>query len=405
VPFPDIEREICQSFVDSILAEDHTPRYYHYHSSFVEARKHFEEYPEEYEGQSLIQIRDKFKIKGSVAHDLSAMPKGHPLRNVSDYAWYNNNYWVDLFPKLVLRVLRNVKFMQDIDFLKKNWETLKFGFDFLQTLDIDGDGIPEGNPHEVKNTFDNLTLFGVDSYDATTYMAGCRALSIMADMMDDASAKEKFEASFEKADEAFEKLWREHRNKKGITLQYYVTCYDPVTKKMNKDVWTNQLDALWYLIAIGEESFIPPDKAKKILKTIYRNNKTYMGWAMCRTENGAAVESEQGQDVYTTSNYVFAQLLDYYGLVKESKEVYKAMDKVIFKYANTLISPDNLRAELEQEEGESAPGPHYIVAAYPRPGAVLTQIVLQHVKELQEKTGSEKIDSKPLKSFITDLMK
>ena len=57
------------------------------------------------------------------------MPKGHPLRNVSDYAWYNNNYWVDLFPKLVMRVLRNVKFTGDIDFLKQNWETLKFGLD------------------------------------------------------------------------------------------------------------------------------------------------------------------------------------------------------------------------------------------------------------------------------------
>ncbi|HVO75633.1 MAG TPA: GH116 family glycosyl hydrolase, partial [Ignavibacteriaceae bacterium] len=405
VLFPNIEKEICQRFVDSILAEDITPRYYHYHSSFVEARKHFQEHPEEYEGKSLIQIRDTFKIKGSVAHDLSAMRIGHPLRNVSDYAWYNNNYWVDLFPKLVMRVLRNVKFMEDMDFLKKNWETLKFGFDFLQTLDIDGDGIPEGNPHEVKNTFDNLTLFGVDSYDATTYMAGCRAMSIMADMMGDSSAKEKFQASFEKADQAFEKLWREHKNKKGLNLQYYVTCYDPVTKKMNKDVWTNQLDALWYLIAIGEESFIPADKAKKILKTIFKNNKTYMGWAMCRTENGGPVESEQGQDVYTTSNYVFAQLLDYYGLSKESKEVYKAMDKVIFQYANSLISPDNLRAELEQEEGESAPGPHYIVAAYPRPGAVFTQIVMQYVKELEEKTASKKIDSKYLKSFLTDLMK
>lgn len=403
--FPNIEREICQSFVDSILAEDPAPRYYHYHSSFVEARKHFQENPEEYEGQSLIQIRDKFKIKGSVAHDLSAMPKGHPLRNVSDYAWYNNNYWVDLFPKLVLRVLRNVKFMEDMDFLRKNWETLKFGFEYLQTLDIDGDGIPEGNPHEVKNTFDNLTLFGVDSYDATTYMAGCHAMSIMADMMGDASAKEKFQACFEKADKAFEKLWRVHKNKKGTNLQYYVTCFDPITKKMNKDVWTNQLDALWYLIAIGEESFIPADKAKKILKTIYKNNKTYMGWAMCRTENGGTVESEQGQDVYTTSNYVFAQLLDYYGLTKESKEVYKAMDKVIFQYANSLISPDNLRAELEQEEGESAPGPHYIVAAYPRPGAVFTQIVLQYIKELQKKTNCKKIDSKYLKSFITDLVK
>ena len=130
-----------------------------------------------------------------------------------------------------------------------------------------------------------------------------------------------------------------------------------------------------------------------------------MGWAMCRTEDGGKVESEQGQDVYTTSNYVFAQLLDYYGLTRESKSVYKAMDKVIFQYANSLISPDNLRAELEQEEGESAPGPHYIVAAYPRPGAVMTQIVMQHVKELQEKTRSKKISSKQLKSFIKDLMK
>ena len=98
--FPQVEEELCQSFVDSILAEDPTPRFYHFHSSFVEARKHFAEHPEEYEGESLTQIRDAFKVKGSVAHDVGAMPKGHALRNVSDYAWYNNNYWVDLFPKL-----------------------------------------------------------------------------------------------------------------------------------------------------------------------------------------------------------------------------------------------------------------------------------------------------------------
>jgi uncharacterized protein (DUF608 family) len=401
--FPEIEREICQRFVDSILAEDLTPRFYHYHSSFIEARKHFQEHPEEYEGKSLVQIRDAFKIKGSVAHDLCAMPKGHALRNVSDYAWYNNNYWVDLFPKLALRVLRNVKFLEDPDFLKKNWQTLKFGFEFLQTLDVDGDGIPEGNHHEVKNTFDNLTLFGVDSYDATTFMAGCKAMSIMADMMKDEPAKDKYEACYEKASSAFEKLWREAKNKKGAKLQYYVTCYDPVTRKMNKDVWTNQLDALWYMIAIGEEPFISDDRAKKILKTIYKNNKTRMGWAMCRTENGEAVESEQGQDVYTTSNYVFAQLLDYYGLAKESKEVYKAMDRVIFQYGNTLISPDNLRAEMEKEAGETTKGPHYIVAAYPRPGAIFTHIVIQFIKELQQESGAIKIESRQLNSFVKTL--
>jgi len=403
VLFPNIEKEICQRFIDSILAEDLTPRFYHYHSSFVEARKHFQEYPEQYEGRSLIQIRDAFKIKGSVAHDLCALPKGHALRNVSDYAWYNNNYWVDLFPKLATRVLRNVKFMGDQEFLKNNWQTLKFGFDFLQKHDLDGDGIPEGNHNEVKNTFDNLTLFGLDSYDATTFMAGCQSMKIMAGIMKDEPAKKQYEDSFEKASAAFEKLWREKKNKRGTKLLYYVTCYDPATKKTNTDVWTNQLDALWYMIAIGEEPFISEDRAKKILSTIYKNNRTTMGWAMCRTENGEAVESEQGQDVYTTSNYVFAQLLDYYGMVKESKEVYKAMDKVVFQYANSLITPDNLRAEMEKEAGELTKGPHYIVAAYPRPGAVLTQIVIQHIKELQKQTGKTKIDSKQLNSFVSDL--
>ncbi len=403
--FPHIEEELCQSFVNSILAEDTTERFYHLHASFTEARQHFEAYPEEYEDISLTQIRDAFKVKGSVAHDLGALPKGHALRNVSDYAWYNNNYWVDLFPKLATRVLRNVKFTGNIDFLKKNWAVLKFGFEYLEGLDVDGDGIPEGNPNEVKNTFDNLTLFGVDAYDVTIFMAGCRAMIRLAEMMKDEPAKKLYETIFEKASAILEKLWRDIKNNSDHRLQYYITCYDPVSGKTNPDVWINQLDALWSLIAMGEEPFIPADRAREILKTIYRNNRTLMGWAMCRTEDGGPVESEQGQDIYTTSNYVFAQLLDYYGLTEESKEVYKAMDKVIFQHANSLISPDNLRAELEQEAGESAPGPHYIVAAYPRPGAILTQIVIQHIKELQEQTGTTQIDSKELKSFTTNLMK
>jgi len=403
--FPDIEKELCQRFIDSILAEDLTERYYHLHSSFVEARKHFQDYPEEYEGLSLTQIKGPTKIKGSVAHDVGMMSKGNALRNVSDYAWYNDNYWVDLFPKLATRVLRNVKFTGNIDFLKKNWKTLKFGFEHLKVHDIDGDGIPEGNPGEVKNTFDNLVLFGVDAYDATIFMAGCRAMIRLAELMKDESAKKQYEESFEKASAEFEKLWTDKKNSKGKRLQYYITCYDPVTGKTNTDVWTNQLDALWALIAMGEEPFISDDRAKKILKTIYNNNRTTMGWAMCRTEDGQAVESEQGQDVYTTSNYVFAQLLDYYGLVKESKEVYKAMDKVVFQHANSLITPDNLRAELEKEEGELTEGPRYIVAAYPRPGAILTQIVIQYVKELQKRTDTKKIDSKQLNSFVKTLMK
>ncbi|HLX96855.1 MAG TPA: GH116 family glycosyl hydrolase [Verrucomicrobiae bacterium] len=402
--FPRVEKDLCQGFVDSILAEDPTPRFYHQHASFIEARKHYLEHPEEYEGVSMTQIRDAFKTKGSVAHDLGAMPKGHPLRNVSDYAWYNNNYWVDLFPKLMMRVLRNVKFTGDIDFLRQNWKTLKFGLESLLQLDFDDDGLPEGYPDEVKNTFDNLVLFGADAYDATQFLGGCQAMIKMAQMLKDKEGEAHIKKVFNKGWNSFEQLWRDGKNQRGEKLQYYVTCYDPKTGNKNTDVWTNQLDALWYLISIGEEPFIPEDRARQILKTIYRNNRSFMGWAMCKTENGKPVESDQGKDVYTTSNYVLAQLLDYYGMVKESKDVYQHMDRVVFDYGNSMITADNLRAELEKEMGESKPGPHYIVAAYPRPGAVWTHLVMNHVKDLQAKTKSGTIESKDLMPFFPGLL-
>jgi len=403
--FPRVEKDLCQGFIDSILAEDPTLRFYHHHASSVEARKHFQEHPEAYEGGSLTQIRDAFKTLGSVAHDLGAMPKGHPLRNVSDYAWYNNNYWVDLFPKLMMRVLRNVKFTGDIDFLKENWNTLKFGLEALLKLDFDDDGIPEGYPDEVKNTFDNLVLFGADAYDATQFLGGCQAMIKMARMLKDKAGEAHIQKVFDKGWNSLEKLWRDGKNKKGEKLQYYITCFDPESGNANTDVWTNQLDALWYLISIGEEPFIPEDRVKKILKTIYRNNRSFMGWAMCKTEDGKPVKSDQGKDVYTTSNYVFAELLDYYGMFKESKEVYKHMDRVVFDYANSMITPDNLRAEMEKEAGESAPGPHYIVAAYPRPGAVWTHLVMNHVKDMQGARKSRTVESQDLMPFFPELLK
>ena len=263
----------------------------------------------------------------------------------------------------------------------------------------------EGYPEEVKNTFDNLVLFGADAYDATQFLGGCQALIKLADIVGDQAGKDRIQQAFDKGWKALESLWRDGKNKKGEKLQYYITCFDPETGKKNTDVWTNQLDSLWYLLAIGEEPLIPEDRVKKILKTIYRTNKSFMGWAMCKTENGKPVESDQGKDVYTTSNYVFAQLLDYYGLTKESKEVYKHMDRVIFDYANSMITPDNLRAELEIEAGESVPGPHYIVAAYPRPGAIWSHLVLNRIKAIQEKTKSKTVDSKDLIPLFSELLK
>jgi uncharacterized protein (DUF608 family) len=238
-------------------------------------------------------------------------------------------------------------------------------------------------------------------------------MSKMAEIMKDSAAKKEYDEIFEKSFVIYEKLWIDlprrsvfgkagKKTKRG-RMQYYATCMDLETGKENTDVWTNQLDGLWYLIAMGEEPFIPAEKARQILKTIYMNNRNPLGWATARTQTGKPVESDQGKDVWIASNYVLAQLLDYYGLAKESKEVYKVMDKVVFQHANSLITPESVRPTFEKEAGESKPGPHYIVCGYTRPGAIFMQLLIQFVKEQQQRSGTIIIGSKQLIAFLASI--
>jgi len=382
--FPEIEKRICQSFIDSINVDNPEMSFYHMHTS-VEAQQEFYANRKDYEGKSMTHIHDKRKVPGSVFHDLGAMTRGNPLREgLSEYDWYNTNYWNDLFPKLALRVLRNAKFMGDKEFVKNNWEKMQKGFEFLMTLDHDGDGVPEGNKDEVRNTFDNLPLFGVDAYSAGLFIASCNAMARMAEMVDDIAARDMYLARAEKAKLVFEKLWVETTDSSGNKMSYYATCFDPKTGEYNTDVWTNQFDGLWASLAMGEESFIPAERVKASLLTVYRHNRTQMGWATARKQDGSEVDSDQGKDVWIASNYVFAQLLDYYGLVEESKDVYATMDRVIFEYGKSLITPESVRPGFEQEAGEEKAGPHSIVDGYPRPGAVFTQMVLSKRKEIEQ---------------------
>ena len=91
---------------------------------------------------------------------------------------------------------------------------MKFSYDYLQKLDLDDDGIPEGYPNDVKNTFDNLPLFGLGAYDLTIFMGGCKAMSIMAELMNDQAAKEKYDKHFATAAEYLDKMWREAEKQK-----------------------------------------------------------------------------------------------------------------------------------------------------------------------------------------------
>jgi uncharacterized protein (DUF608 family) len=386
--FPQMELDLCQKFVDSINAKDEELRFYHFHISdplmqqtYLEELKKSGRQP-----GSDIHVYAAKKADGAVYHDLGSLTFGNPLRDCSEYTWYNTSYWIDLFPKLALRVLRDAKYTGNNGFIIRNWPTLKKGFDYLTGLDYDGDGIPEGRAGEVRNTYDNIQFAGLDVYDANLFVACLKAMIRMAEIAEDPGAISRFESMLGKALETYERLWFETRRADGLEMAYYITCTGVDGEGRCTDVFTDQIVGLWQWIAMGERPFLPEERVIKLLTTIYRNNRTPMGWATARKQDGSAVDSDQGKDVWIASNYVLAQMLSYYGLTQESKDVYLMMDRIIFHHGNSLNTAESVRPELEKQEGEKKAVPHYIVASYPRPGAIYDILFLGAVAKEWEKT-------------------
>jgi len=404
--FPKMELDLCKKFIDSINDKDEELRFYH---SYISDPLKQQQYLEKLnasggEAGTDIHIYAAKKSDGAVYHDLGSLTIGNPLRDRSEYTWYNTSYWIDLFPKLALRVLRDAKYTGNIDFVTENWNTLKKGFNYLISLDYDGDGIPEGRAGEVRNTYDNIPFAGVDVYDANLFVASLFAMIRMAEITNDTTEKQRFEAMFSTAMATYEKLWIEVTGKDGQPMSYYITCTGVNGEGLNTDVFTDQLVGIWQWIAMGEKPFLPEDRMVKVLKTIFKNNRTEMGWATARKQDGSPVESDQGKDVWIASNYVLAQMLDYYGLTVESKEVYRTMDKIIFEHGNSLNTAESVRPEYEKQQGETTAGPHYIVASYPRPGAVYDILFLNAIKrEWKENPGAVYIDSAKLQKIRAEI--
>jgi uncharacterized protein (DUF608 family) len=403
--FPRMELDLCQKFIDSINMKDEEFRFYHFHfgdpllqqSYLTELKK---------SGRrkgSDIHVYAAKKAEGALFHDLGSLNFGNAFRDVSDYIWYNTAYWIDLFPKLALRVLRDAKFTGETSLVIDNWATMKKGFSYLIGLDYDGDGIPEGRPGEVRNTYDNIPFAGVDVYDANLFIACLNAMIRMAEMTGDSAEIPRFKRMLDKAHDTYEKLWIEIEPK-GKKMSYYITCTGVAGKGRCTDVFTDQIVGLWQWIAMGEKPFLPKDRMVKLLKTIFVNNKTPMGWATARKQNGGEVDSDQGKDVWIASNYVLAQMLEYYGMAKESKEVYHLMDTIIFDHGNSLNTAESVRPKYEKQPGEKKAGPHYIVASYPRPGAIYDILFLNAIKEEWRKNpDAEYISTEKLQAIRSEI--
>lgn len=165
---------------------------------------------------------------------------------------------IDLMPQFVLLVWRDVLWTADLEYLREMWPTVKDAMAFMDTKDLNGDGLP--NNTGADQTYDQFPMKGTSAFVGILFLASLRATAEMAELMGETDyacdLRQRFSAAKDLLDE---QLW---------TGDFYRLCYDPVTGQGNDGVMTDQINGDWFIRQTTGTGLLANGKVKSALRSI-----------------------------------------------------------------------------------------------------------------------------------------
>lgn len=243
-----------------------------------------------------------------------------------------DGYWrIDMEPQFILMVYRDYLWTGDKEFLKKMWPHIKHAIEYELSIDWDGDGIP--NIEGSALTYDGWPMHGTSVYVASVWLAGLRASIEAGKILGDDEAVKTYSALYEKAKRSFiEELWNG---------EYFILYNDVATGRKDICCMLDQMNGQWYAHMLDLGYILPKDMVKSAITACYKYNRkpvqqgmAYIDWQKgeCWVNGawprGGATVPEIGNQwgsPWTGTEYMFASLLIYEGMVKEGLEVVKAV--------------------------------------------------------------------------------
>lgn len=167
---------------------------------------------------------------------------------------------VDLNMQFVLMVLRDYLFTGDREYLMSMWENVKKAMASTQTLDTNGDGLPDYGTK--RNTYDAWNFSGTPVYISLLWLAALKAAIMIAYTVGDKTWPDKWSAVLEKGKEALEeKLWNG---------EYYNLWRN--NDETDESLMTDQLDGEWFIRMLGISGNISDERVRSVIRFIFRNN-------------------------------------------------------------------------------------------------------------------------------------
>lgn len=203
----------------------------------------------EIEKSQMRLTKDNVETPGDIPH---MMPGTFACCDVNDLKR------IDLMPQFVLLVWRDVLWTADLEYLREMWPTVKDAMAFMDTKDLDGDGLP--NNTGADQTYDQFPMKGTSAFVGILFLASLHAAAEMAELVGEADYARNMRQRFASAEKLLdEQLW---------TGEFYRLCYDPVTGDCNDGVMTDQINGDWFVRQTTGAGLLGDPKVKSSLRSI-----------------------------------------------------------------------------------------------------------------------------------------
>ena len=340
--WPELEKSVLLAFARAISTADDTPRVIGYDRSSA--------------------VR---KIAGATPHDLGA-PNEHPWEKTNYTSYQDCNLWKDLPCDFVLQVYRDFLLTggDDFEFLWDCWPAVVETLDYLQSFDLDGDGIPE-NSGAPDQTFDDWKMRGVSAYCGGLWLAALSAAIAIGNVLTKNRRPTPFylpktaelERDAAKEQEAIapqiaiyegwlqsglpiyqEKLWNG---------QYY----NLDSESGSQVVMADQLCGQFYARLLDLPDIVPPERALSALKTVYNSCFKNFYDGKFGAANGllldgspANIKDTHPLEVWTGINFGLAAFMVQVGMKEEAFELTEAVVKQIYENGLQFRTPEAITA-------------------------------------------------------------
>ncbi|MDR1997085.1 MAG: hypothetical protein LBQ83_02010 [Candidatus Margulisbacteria bacterium] len=345
--WPEIEKRILQEFSKTVFAEDTTKITYHAQAAVLQDVAVSGEH-----NKSFVQ-KDYRKRKYALPHDLGS-PFEEPWAKLNAYTWQNTNRWKDLNSKFVLLLYRAYYYSgkKDHAFLAEIWPGLVKAIEYLDTLDIDQDGLPE-NEAFPDQTFDNWLMHGTSAYCGILRLAALQAGIQIAEVSAKKEQARQWRLRLKKA--------RDSLNRKLWNGKYF--RFD----ERSEIIMAAQLTGQWYLEQLRLPSVLEDSQIDSALRQIYQRNfqriaRGRHGLVNGRTADGLPVSASQGNDAWVGINYAVACHLLLRGRRRQAEKILKSVTEALRQGGLLFRTPEAWNAQEH----------YYIASMYQRPGVIWT---------------------------------